>query len=426
MRLLIFEDGGVGRLAPLTLTRPAFDLRSGAGTLAERQARYAGAAEVGFLVRPILKDLTRVRRPDAAVNDPDFARGKPVALVNARWVPPEEGALPAGVDAIGFAGEQLAWVVRRECEAGPSRPEELHEQLARWTRELPPFDAGGWMADYPWQLVEHNGDSLEQDARWWRAEQRPVGVPAGAIVLGDPNRVLVHRQAKVEPHAVFDATRGPILVDADAVVQAFSRLEGPCYVGPRTQLLAGRVRGGSIGPECRIGGEVEASILQGHTNKYHDGFLGHSYVGEWVNIGAGTQFSDLRNDYSNLQVYAGGQMIDTGLIKIGTYLGDYTRTSINTSVNAGTVVGPFCQLLTSGGLLPRVFPPFTVINRGRVEERNDLRRMFQTAAMAMGRRGQLWTPSHEEFYLSLYDETAEERWRLLREGEQCRLRRQMV
>jgi UDP-N-acetylglucosamine diphosphorylase/glucosamine-1-phosphate N-acetyltransferase len=423
MRLLVFEDAGVANLAPLTLTRPAFDLRSGAQTLLERQQHCARATETGVLVRPLLRDLCLLRHPDLAVNDPDFARGQAVTLVNARWVAPLEGGLP-DADGVGLLNGQVAWVRRRGCDARLSRPEEVPAALERWRQELPAREAAGWMADYPWQLVERNPLSLEEDVRLWLAEQRPTALPAGAVVLGDPGRVLVHRAARVEPHVVLDATRGPVLVDADAVVQAFSRLEGPCSVGPRTQVLAGRLRGSSIGPECRIGGEVEASIIQGHSNKYHDGFLGHSYVGEWVNIGAGTQFSDLRNDYSPLQVYAGGQMTDTGLIKIGAYLGDYTRSSVNTSVNAGTVAGPFCQLLTSGGLLPRVFPPFTTVNRGKIEERNDLRRMFQTAAMAMTRRGETWTPAHEELYLALYDETAEERWRLLREGEQRRLRKQ--
>src|SRR5205085_8278996 len=104
--------------------------------------------------------------------------------------------------------------------------------------------------------------------------------------------------ARLDPMVVVDTTGGPVVIDAEVVVHAFSRLEGPCYVGPGCQVLGAKVRAGtSLGPGCRVGGEVDASIILGRSNKYHDGFLGHSYVGEWVNLGAGTHTSDLRNDY---------------------------------------------------------------------------------------------------------------------------------
>src|SRR5207248_4001999 len=144
-----------------------------------------------------------------------------------------------------------------------------------------------------------------------------------------------------------DTTRGPVLVDRGAVVQAFSRLEGPCYVGPQTQVLAARVRGSSLGEQCRVGGEVEASVIHGYSNKAHEGFLGHSYVGEWVNLGAGTQVSDLRNDYASVRVVVNGRAVDSGQAKVGAFVGDHTRTSIGSLINTGAAVGPYCQVLAS-------------------------------------------------------------------------------
>ena len=123
---------------------------------------------------------------------------------------------------------------------------------------------------------------------------------------------------------MIDATRGPVLIGREAVVQAFSRVEGPCYLGPGTQVLAARLRGGSFGPQCRLGGEVESSVVQGFSNKYHDGFLGHSYVGEWVNFGAGSHTSDLRTDYGPIKMTVNGAAVQSGVIKIGSYLGDHT------------------------------------------------------------------------------------------------------
>jgi UDP-N-acetylglucosamine diphosphorylase/glucosamine-1-phosphate N-acetyltransferase len=227
----------------------------------------------------------------------------------------------------------------------------------------------------------------------------------------------------VEPLVVADTTRGPVLVDRGAVVDAFSRLEGPCYVGPETRVLGARVRGGSFGPQCRIGGEVEASIFQGYANKAHDGFVGHSYVGEWVNLAAGTQTSDLRIDYAPISVPVGVRKVETGLLKVGSFIGDHTKTALNVTFNTGSLIGPFAQLLISASLAPRVVPAFCRYGHGRLQERTDLWEMFATASTVLQRRGRQWTESLSEFFHGLYEATSEERQRVIRETEQRRLRR---
>ena len=127
------------------------------------------------------------------------------------------------------------------------------------------------------------------------------------------------------------------MIDRDAVVQSFSRLEGPCYIGKESWIVGGKLRGGTtIGPCSRVGGEVEASIIQGNSNKYHDGFLGHSYVGEWVNLAAATQTSDLRNDYDLVKVTLNGD-ISTGKSKVGSYIGDHAKTGLSGALNTGSI-----------------------------------------------------------------------------------------
>jgi UDP-N-acetylglucosamine diphosphorylase / glucose-1-phosphate thymidylyltransferase / UDP-N-acetylgalactosamine diphosphorylase / glucosamine-1-phosphate N-acetyltransferase / galactosamine-1-phosphate N-acetyltransferase len=418
MRVCIFEDAAVADLAPAALTRPAFDLLVGAATLLERFRRLVPGAEMGVLVRPELADLCRLTHPDLAVNDLSWLRGRRVLFVNARWLPPDGPFEVPDADMAGLIGDRPAYAVASDGEAAgwPWRSAELPESL-------PGRPAGGGLLGYPWDLVAGNGTALEQDWRRWAAERPDTAAPTPATVLGPPERLRVAATATVEPLSVLDTRGGPVLIDDGAVVQAFSRLEGPCYVGVGSQVLAGRLRTGSVGPNCRVGGEVEASILLGHVNKYHDGFLGHSYLGEWVNVGAGTQFSDLRNDYGTVRMPAGGRTVDSGQIKIGAYVGDFTRTGIGTLLNTGTVAGPFGQLLPSGAYLPRVLPAFATVSGGRILERTDLGPMFQTAATAMGRRGRTWTETHAEFYLGLYERTEPERRRLIREAEQRRMRR---
>jgi UDP-N-acetylglucosamine diphosphorylase/glucosamine-1-phosphate N-acetyltransferase len=426
MRICVFEDSAVSNLQPLIATRAAFALRCGATSLLEKQRRYFAAKTVGTLVRPALATLCRgdIRRP--YVNDPawlDGAEGEIVVLVNARWLPPAgKGHHPVRPE-VGVVGGEVAYVALAAAEAASFTRDRPNWQLARWRDELPRRDAGGHVFCYPWELVEHNAAALEEDFRQEQAAGQFPPLTGGFTLVGPAERLRVDPSARVEPLALIDTTRGSVWIDRGAVVQAFSRIEGPCYVGPETQVLAGRVKGSSLGPQCRIGGEVESSIVHGFSNKAHDGFLGHSYLGEWVNFGAGTQTSDLRTDYGHVRFVINGQKVDSGLIKAGAYVGDHAKTSVTTLLNTGSLIGPFSLLLASGTLLPRVLPAFCQVANGRIEERNDLREMFATAATMMGRRNCTWTPEYAEFFIQLYEDTAETRRQVMRESEQRRMRR---
>ncbi len=421
MRICVFEDAGVTGLEPLTLTRPAFALRCGARTLLERQLGLAGGP-AGVLVRPELAQLCRQAHPELAVNDPDWLGRGPVLLVNGRWLPPAGPPAAPGPGEVGLVGDEVAYVRLPGGEAAELTADDLAWRLAGWKQALRQRPAGGRLLAYPWDLVEHNAAALEQDGHDW-CSRRDVADRPQVAVVGPRERFVADPEAQVEPLVVVDTTRGPVLVDRGAVVQAFSRLEGPCYVGPQTQVLGARLRGSSLGPQCRVGGEVECSVIQGYSNKAHEGFLGHSYVGEWVNLGAGTQVSDLRVDYGPASVRLGGRRVDTGLLKVGAYLGDHTKTSVAALLNQGTVAGPFSLLLSSGGLMPRALPPFCQYAHGQVQERSDLRQLFATAAVVMARRGRQWTAAHAELFFGLFERTEAGRRQLIRESEQRRLRR---
>jgi UDP-N-acetylglucosamine diphosphorylase/glucosamine-1-phosphate N-acetyltransferase len=420
MRLCIFEDRNVASLAPLTLTRPAFDLRVGATTLRERQQRWFGARTAAALVPADRAGVCRLACPDVQLFDPTAPLPGALALANARWLPPSALAAEPPGRGVYLIGNEIAYAILHLTDL---RGREAAEVLASLPDDLPQRQAEGWLVRYPWELVEHNAAALAKDGAYWAATRASVSVPAGVTVIGPASSVYIDPGARVEPQVVLDTTNGPILIDRDAVVQAFSRLEGPCYVGPRTQVLAARVKNASFGPDCRIGGEVESTIVQGYSNKAHEGFLGHSYVGEWVNLGASTFTSDLRTDYGQVRMPVAGRVVNTGLIKVGTFFGDHVKTSIGTLFNTGSTVGPFALLLTSGTLLPRVIPAFCRFGHGRLNERTDLGQMFETAATVMARRQREWTEAHADAYLELYEHTAAERLQSLREGEQRRLRR---
>ncbi len=226
------------------------------------------------------------------------------------------------------------------------------------------------------------------------------------------DRLAIHETARVDPYTVFDTTNGPITIAAGAWIQPFTRVEGPCYVGRDTQLFRANVRGGTtIGPNCRIGGEVEASIVHGHSNKYHEGFLGHAYVGEWVNLGAITSNSDLRNDYGEVHVPLAGDPVATGQAKVGCFIGDHTRTGLGSMLNTGTAIGVMCNVLPAGLLLPKHIPSFTAVLYGRVAPGFPLDQLFATAETVMGRRGKAFADAERQLYLDLHEQTRLERER---------------
>jgi UDP-N-acetylglucosamine diphosphorylase/glucosamine-1-phosphate N-acetyltransferase len=239
--------------------------------------------------------------------------------------------------------------------------------------------------------------------------------------VGPAGRLFIHETARIDPYTVFDTTNGPITIEAGAVVQPFTRVEGPCYVGRDTQLFRANLRGGvTLGPGCRIGGEVESSIVHGHSNKYHEGFLGHAYVGEWVNLGAITSNSDLRNDYGTVSVPLMGDPVDTGQTKVGCFIGDHSRTGMGSMLNTGTSVGVMCNVLPAGLLLPKHVPSFAAVLHGRVAAGPPLEQLFATARVVKGRRGQAFTSLEEQLYLGLYEQTRLERERAFQRANERR------
>lgn len=417
MRWCIFEDH-VDSLEPLSLTRPVFDLRCGMTTLAEKLARVLEMPIDGVLVRPVLAELYRDQHPNIRVNDVDG--GDDLLLVNGCWMPSKR--LMPSRSCVGMIGNSVAYVMLRERDAKPIAFDDLPRLLEQWQETLPIQQADGSLAQYPWDLVAHNADEIRRDFAWLDpAEERDR---PGVHLIGPTGELWIAPTSRVEPMVMIDTTHGPVVIDEHAVVSAFTRLEGPCTIGPRTQILGAKIRGGtSIGPQCRIGGEVEASIIHGYSNKYHDGFLGHAYVGEWVNLGAGTHNSDLRNDYGEVTMYQRGASIATGTSKVGCFLGDHTKTGLGTLFNTGTSIGAFCNLLPNGRFAPKEMPPFTSWWNGSLTEAFTLEQLLTTAELAMQRRGVTLTDAHRRFYAGLFDDTSEQRRRAIRESEQRRLRK---
>jgi UDP-N-acetylglucosamine diphosphorylase/glucosamine-1-phosphate N-acetyltransferase len=425
MRICLFEDARVTDFEPLSLTRPVFDLRCGCGSLADKQRRFAGDLPWSVLIRPHLEAIYRLDNPSIAVNDLDHLASEPVVLINGRWLPPAGMRLDSLSTPLGLVEGELAYIVLAAGQLRGIRVDDLPECLEKWQRHLTGHEVGGRLLEYLWDLVEHNGQEICHD---WQALGHPE-LPALSspptnqpTVVGPPGQFVCHPSARIDPMVVIDTRNGPVFIERDVVVTPFTRIEGPAVIGLGSQLLGANVRAGTtLGPYCRVGGEVEASILQGYSNKYHDGFLGHAYLGEWVNLGAGTHNSDLRNDYGEVQVRVNGRLVRTGHNKVGCFLGDHTKSAIGSLLNTGSNVGIFASLLP-GGLLPRWVPSFCTGQRQQLLDRVDLDALLGTASEVMRRRGVVFGPAHTHLYRYLFRQTARERQLSMREQQKPRFR----
>jgi UDP-N-acetylglucosamine diphosphorylase/glucosamine-1-phosphate N-acetyltransferase len=265
--------------------------------------------------------------------------------------------------------------------------------------------------NYIWELILANAEQLTADfAAAGRSGIEGI-VEEPRAIRGSPRDVFIAPDAVVHPMAVIDAEQGPVYLDEGVVVHPFTRIEGPCYVGKRSILLGCKCRAGnSIGPMCRVGGEVEDSILQSHSNKYHDGFLGHAYVGQWVNLGALTTNSDLKNDYSDVSMVLDGRTsICTGSTKVGALIGDHAKTAIGTLLNTGAYVGAMTLLATPGVLAPKFLSSFTWHIGGVMSEGFGKEKLYETARRAMSRRNCVWTAADAALWNAIYDMTAPSR-----------------
>ena len=206
-----------------------------------------------------------------------------------------------------------------------------------------------------------------------------------AAVLIDEEKIAFGAGARIGPHTVVDASQGPVILDDGCSIEPFTRLEGPVYVGRHTRLTGGKITGGcAFGPACKLGGEIEASIVQGFSNKVHEGFFGHGFIGEWANLGALTTNSDLKNTYGTVRVVQNGALVETGAIKVGSYISDHTKTGIGVLLPTGATIGAGTNIIT-GGLTPKSLPPFVWGGQGHYED-HDIDRMIAAARIAVSRR----------------------------------------
>jgi UDP-N-acetylglucosamine diphosphorylase/glucosamine-1-phosphate N-acetyltransferase len=282
----------------------------------------------------------------------------------------------------------------------PLEIEKLIEQHRLRRVEL----ADARLLSFPWQLIEFNAAVIADDFTGlpFRGQAEDCVLYPGVHVV-NPEQVVIGEKAVVRAGAVLDASDGPIVIADRVLVMPNAVVVGPAFLGAETIVRGGAriLQGTSVGPVCKVGGEVEETIMAAYSNKQHDGFIGNSYIGEWVNIGAATNNSDLKNNYSAVRMWCAGSMRETGRQFLGLLMGDHTKTGINTLFNTGTVVGFNCNVYASE--LPGKFVPSFSWGHGETMARYDLDRAMQTAATVMERRQMRFTNAHRDLFGKIFE-----------------------
>ncbi|MDX1957362.1 MAG: glucose-1-phosphate thymidylyltransferase [Leptospiraceae bacterium] len=254
----------------------------------------------------------------------------------------------------------------------------------------------------PWKLISNTSKSIQEDLEEYKRTKKwknqfKVNTDKFQIV-GKSKHLYIHETAKIYPNVVFDTSSGPVIIDRDVKITPFSFLEGPLYVGNSSQLDNVKIGGGTIiGSTCRLGGEIENSIIGDFTNKHHEGFLGHSYVGSWVNIGALATTSDLKNNYGVVSIRIGENKIDTGTIKFGSIIGDYSKIAIGVMLNTG------CTIDVCSNIVSSRISGYTNAFTWKENEKYNLEKFLNDAKKIMARRDKTLSDESEILLRRLYE-----------------------
>lgn len=371
---VLYDDSAAREFAPFALTRPAGELRAGAFLTRERWVRLLGSAASGFVGASHLQDFVEPDAPPACVGR--LAAG--TWLVNARCAPALASLV--STEKLGYlrvGGRVAAVKLQRDLPLGDAVEGRL--DLATLVHGET-VDLNGWWLDKVWDLVAHLPAMLLDDAR----ALLPEAAEAHDITVWGEHPVHVEPGARIEPFVVADCSAGPVVVRRGAHVMAFTRLVGPCVIGEDSTVMGGRIACCSIGPQVKVSGEMSVTIMIGQANKGHDGFVGHSVIGRWANLGAGSITSNLKNSYGEVSMWTPNGSARTGQQFLGALIGDHAKTGIGTRLSTGSVIGAAANVFGSR-MPPKYVAPFAW-GDGEPWETFELSRFLTVATRVMARR----------------------------------------
>lgn len=384
----ILYDGSVrNNLLPFTFTRPVADIRIGILTIREKWEKYLGSTTTTVTEEYLSEKFPMVEMAENI-------------MINASFCPNE-----VLVEMIQFLQPNQAIVKNDEIIAFYTTDEQ--EEVVFEEYELIEFEEDCLQVEHTWDIFQKNDQAIRDDFELLTQDRKSQPIPSTVNVLGGENIFI--EEGAVLNFCTLNATTGPIYIGKDAEIMEGSVIRGPFALCDHAQVkLATKIYGATtVGPHSRVGGEVNNSVLFAYSNKGHDGFLGNAVLGEWCNIGADSNNSNLKNNYESVKLwnYESERFENTGLQFCGLMMGDHSKCGINTMFNTGTVVGVAANIFGAG--FPRNYIPNFTWGGAQGTQAYLPKKAFETAKIVMSRRNIDFTDLDEAILTHIFNETKE-------------------
>lgn len=398
--ICIFEDGIYENFLPLTYSRPIFELRCGFKNLREKIEFFFPEATLYVLMRDYLKSL---------FSEGNLFLKEPITgdmlFINGRLIMKERPEIKE--EGVYYFNNEIALIYIKEKtlnEISISGYGDIEKLIKKGLKEFKISNVK--LIRYPWDIINENSNEIKREFSIYCAKKSINSIDID--IKGDKKLVFIGKGVEAEKNIVFDVRNGPIYIGDNTDIRAFSRIAGPTYIGKNCLIKSGRIQECSIGNVCKIGGEIEESIFHGYSNKQHYGFVGHSYLGEWVNLGAGTSNSDLKDTYGTIKYKISGKILDSGQQFFGCVIGDNAKSSIGTMIYTGKKIGFAAHI---HGTISEDVPSFCMWAKSIGSEPSEL--FFDSAittySRAAERRGVILTKEYEEMMKKIFELTKDER-----------------
>jgi len=416
MQLCIFEDKKVSNFLPLTYSRPVYSLICGYTSLKNKIFRVFPSLKHSTHCRGYLSNVTAQNNPGILINSFEdeeclFINGRIIADSSLSKIVPKKKK------------ENVVYVSGDTVIAAFLSGSKLESFKNNFKDSIDIEDFDGIPVEeievktinYIWDIINLNGKELIKEfesqisKRKKKNQKRIAGEIFDGVHLLNKKEIIIENGAVVKPGVVIDASNGPVFIDRNAEIFPNAVIEGPAYIGESSKIKSAATiyENVSIGRVCKVGGEVEGTVIMPYSNKQHAGFIGHSYLGSWVNLGADTNNSDLKNNYSTVKAYVNGEVIDSGSQFLGLTMGDHSKSAINTMFNTGTVIGFSCNIFGSG--FPNKFVPSYTWGGAENSKVYDVEKCIGTAKIVMQRRNKIMSEDEENLFRKIFELTEKER-----------------
>ena len=419
MKILVYEDSGYKNLYPINLLRASFDITCGANTILQRiecilNNKFDISLHCRKVLAPYLREVHKNKINNISKDDH--------LLINGRVIFDEESlkyllSKKEKNSYYTFNDEIIAaYVAKDKIHIIKEKAEGADNVLSKEFFEKQNFksirlknELNIRVIKYSWDIIDyilHKG--LEEDLNYYlnKKENKELKRIKERETFIDYKKICIGKNVKIFPGVVLDASEGRIVIEENTVIEPFTYIKGPVYIGKNCLIKSGTKIYGPcvIGEFSKIAGEIAESVLHSYVNKQHDGFIGHSYICPFVNLGADTVTSDLKNNYSKVGMKLNGENINTGMQLLGSIIGDHSKTSINTMLNTGSMIGIFANIF-GGGFPDKDIELFSWNETGKEPVKYDIDKAIETAKTVMNRRGIKMSRAYEEVVRKIYKDS---------------------